>query len=95
MIIQLFKGCALTKNVNTYDDHKISCFNFGRPCRDSLKMLEQQIAAFCEARQDQNVIDITDWEVENANIEENIIPGDEDDIDIEIYFYIIKLFALG
>ena len=51
---------------------------------DGLKMLEQQMAAFCDAQQDQNPFDITYYNVEDANIEENVISEDEDDIVIEI-----------
>ena len=42
------------------------------------------MAAFCDTQQDQNLFDVTDSDVEDANIEENIISEDEDDIDIEI-----------
>ena len=42
------------------------------------------MAAFYDTQQDQNLFDITDSDVEDANIEENITSEDEDDIDIEI-----------
>ena len=84
MIIQSFKGCALTIDVNGNDDHENSCFKTGKPGTDGLKMLEQKMAAFCDAQQDQNPFDLTDSGVEDANIEKNIISEDEYDIDISI-----------
>ena len=47
-------------------------------------MLEHEMTAFCHSQQDQNPFDITDSDVKDVNIEENIISEDEDDIDIEI-----------
>ena len=76
MIIQSFKGFALTTEVNGNDDYEISCFKPGKPCADDLKLLEQQMAALCDAQQDQNPFDITDSNVEDANIEENIVSED-------------------
>ena len=35
---------------NGNDDHKISCFKPGKTCADGLEMLEQQVAAFCDAQ---------------------------------------------
>ena len=84
MIIQSFEGCALIIDVNGNHDHKISCFKPGKACADGLKMLEHEITAFCHSQQDQNPFDITDSDVKDVNIEENIITEDEDDIDIEI-----------
>ena len=40
--------------------------------------------AFCDAQQDQNPFDITDSDVEDAKIKENIISEGEAGIDIEI-----------
>lgn len=85
MIIQSFKGCALTIDVNGNEDHEISCFKPGKPCADGSKVLEEQIAAFSDADQYQNPFYITASDVEDANIEENIISEDEEDvIDVEV-----------
>ena len=65
-------------------DHEISWFKSGKLCVDGLKMLEQETTAFCDVQWDQNFLDITDLDVEDARIEENIVSKDEDDIDIEI-----------
>ena len=56
----------------------------GKPCADGLKKHEQQMAAFCNAQQDQIPFDITDSDVEDTNIAENIISEDEDGIGIKI-----------
>ena len=84
MIIQSFKGCALTTVVNGNDDHEISCFKPRKSCVDGSKMLEQKVTAFCDVQQDQNPFDFTDSDVQYANIKKYIISEDEDDIDIEI-----------
>ena len=77
MITQPFKGCALTIGVNGNDDHEISCFKPGKFCADGLKLLEQKMTAFCDAQQEQNPFNITDSDIEDTNIEENIISEDE------------------
>ena len=46
-IIPSFKRFTLTIDLNGNDDHKISWFKPGKPCADGLKMLEQQMTAFC------------------------------------------------
>ena len=53
MIIQLFRGFALTIVANGSENHEISCLKPGKSCADDLKMLERQMVAFCDAQQDQ------------------------------------------
>ena len=64
----MFKKHALIIDVNRNNDHGISCFKPGKPCADDLKMLEQQMAAFCISEQDQTSFDITDLDLDDANI---------------------------
>ena len=85
MIVKSFKSCALNLAVDGSEDSNIHCFKKGQPCEGGSEQLKAQLSVLNEPNLPNPFQDITDYDIEEATENINIVDLDDDeDIDIDI-----------
>ena len=91
LVVDSFKGCAVTTKWDASEDDKISCFKEGKPCYAGRQLLKNQMELFgdpSETEEDPfHSFTESDTEGDGANIIEEY--NENEDIDVELKVFIL------
>lgn len=85
LVVDSFKGCAITTKWDGSEDEKISCFKEGKPCHSGGQLLKSQMELFGDPSETVDPFQLSESDTEEVNGADFIEEYDEDEeIDIEL-----------